>query len=177
MKKLQKEINWYEPSTERNYYIDLEYQGRIWVTKEMYQRLMKDNWSEWKRNERISKCRISNGHGGIKRCDKKCEDCIYFRSGETIYLDELYEKYEFELADFSSSIVDQINKNERNEVLWKAVSELDSTDQKIIKMFSLGVSEREIAKELGISRTTINYRKKVIIDTLRKKLQGYISKL
>ena len=168
------EIEWRVPTEERNYYIDLEYQGRIWVTKEMYQRLMSDVWNEWKRNERISRCQISSGNGGVKRCEKKCENCVYFRSGETIYLDELYEKYEFELADSSPSIVDQINENERNEVLWKAVSELDSTDQKIIKMYSLGYSEREIAKELQLPRTTINYRKKEILKILREKLCGSI---
>lgn len=174
MKKLQKEINWYEPSTERTYYIDLEYQGRIWVTKEMYQRLMKDNWSEWKRNERISRCQIFNENGGIKRCDKKCEDCIYFRSGKTISLDELYEKYEFELEDSSRTIVDRINESERNAALWTAIDELDSTDQKIIKMYSLGYSEREIAKKLQLPRTTINYRKKDIMKILREKLRDFI---
>lgn len=171
MKENQKEINWYEQTEERNYYIDLEYQGRIWVTKEMYQRLMRDDWNEWKRKERTSRCQISNENGGVKRCDNKCKSCNYLRSGQMISLDELNEKYEFELVDSSPTIIDQINEKERNDALETAISELDSTDKEIIKMFSLGYSEREIAKELQLPRTTISYRKKDIIENLREKLQ------
>ena len=29
-----KDVEWNKPSQDRNYYLDLEYQGRIWVDKE-----------------------------------------------------------------------------------------------------------------------------------------------
>jgi len=173
MAKEEKQINWQEPTEERCYYIDLEFQGRIYVTKEMYNEYMKSTWSEWKRNERSTRCQVSNGRGGVKRCDKDCKECPHFRSGKSVSLDEVYEKYELEIADKSPSIIEKMVEEERNAALWKAVEELDPLDQKIMKLLSEGFSERDMAEALGIPRTTISYRKKISLDFLREKLKDF----
>ena len=173
MTNKENQINWQEPTEERCYYIDLEFQGRIWVTKEMFHEYMRDEWAEWKRKERSSRCQVPNGKGGVKRCDKDCKECPYFRNGKSISIDDLYEKYEMELADKSASIIETMVEEERNKALWDAIAKLDPTDQKIMKLFSEGFSERDIADALGMPRTTISYRKKISFDILREKLKDY----
>ena len=173
MKKEEKQINWREPTEERCYYIDLEFTGRIYVTKEMYHEYMREEWAEWKRNERSTRCQVSSENGGVKRCDKNCSECPHFRNGRAVSIDELYERYEMEIADQSQSIIDKMVEEERNAALWNAIAELEPTDQKIMKLFSEGMSERDISDVLNIPRTTISYRKKVSFDILREKLKDY----
>lgn len=171
--KNDNQINWREPAEDRPYYIDLAFKGRIYVSKEMFHEYMRPEWADWKRNERSSRCQVPNGHGGVKRCDQDCKQCPYFRNGKTISIDELYEKYEMELADDSQSIIDTMVEEERNNALWNAVATLEPTDQKIMKLFSEGFSERDMSDLLHLPRTTISYRKNKCFEILRELLKDY----
>lgn len=173
MSKKENQINWREPTEERCYYIELEFQGKIWVTKEMYYEYMREEWAEWKRNERSSRCQVSSENGGVKRCDKNCSECPRFRNGRVISINDLYDRYGMEIKDQSRSIIDKMVEEERNSALWNAISELDPIDQKIMKLFSEGMSERDISDVLGMPRTTISYRKKTNFDILRSKLKYF----
>jgi len=56
-------------------------------------------------------------------------------------------------------------------MLSKALSELTEEERVLIdELFYNGKSERQVAKETGISQTTLNYQKNKIIKRLRKKL-------
>lgn len=171
--KNDNQINWREPAEDRPYYIDLAFEGRIYVSKEMFHEYMRPEWADWKRNERSSRCQVPNGHGGVKRCDKDCKECPYFRNGKTISIDELYQKYEMEIADDSQSIIDTMVEEERNNALWNAVATLEPTDQKIMKLFSEGFSERDMSDLLQLPRTTISYRKNKCFEILRELLKDY----
>ena len=78
-----------------------------------------------------------------------------------------------ELADDSQSIIDTMVEEERNNALWNAVATLEPTDQKIMKLFSEGFSERDMADLLQLPRTTISYRKNKCFEILRELLKDY----
>ena len=173
--KEEKAINWYEKSEDRPLYIDLEYEGRIWVDKNTYNNYMRDRWKEWKQKERLSRCNVPDEKYGLKRCMKNCFECIYFRNNKLLSIEEIYEEYELEIEDKSVSIIDELLEDELKEKLWQARDELEQLDQKIILLFSEGYSEQQISTILIIPRTTINYRKKISLDFLRKKLKSYMN--
>ena len=168
-----KDVEWNIPSQDRNYYLDLEYQGRIWVDKETYNNYKKDEWSEWKRKQREKRCQIPSDKNKIKRCDKECKKCDYYKNGNNISIDELYELYGYEFVDTSSLIIESIEKEEIKEKLMVEISRLNEIDQKILLLFSENKSEREISKILNIPRTTISYRKQNSFKILKEKLKDY----
>ena len=161
------------PSRKRKYKIKLENGKIVYVDYETFKRIMKSKWNDWKFKDRSSRCQISNGHGGLKRCIQDCKKCNHFRNGELISLDELYEKYNLHIADSSQSIIDKLNKKEINDALWEAISTLKPVDQKILKLFSEGISERDISRILNIPRTTISYRKNKCFEKLKELLKDY----
>lgn len=167
------QINWREPSEDRPYYIDLAFEGRIYVSKEMFHEYMILEWADWKRSERSTRCQVPNSHGGLKRCIQDCKECNYFRNGKLISFDNLYEKYEKELSDESQLIINKLIEEETNTALWKAISTLNPIDQNILKLFSDGVSECEISRMLKIPRTTISYHKNKCFEKLKVLLTEY----
>jgi RNA polymerase sigma factor (sigma-70 family) len=88
-------------------------------------------------------------------------------------LDRLYEDYEYEIADSSESPLDTLIKKEFKEKVKEAVSELGPIDQQIVISFMNGISEREIAKEIGISQKAVNKRKTKLFKELKEKLEIY----
>ena len=66
-----------------------------------------------------------------------------------------------------------LEEAELYKALWERVGKLCDEDQTILKMFSNGASEREIAEEVGLSQKGVNKRKKALFDDLRKKLKNF----
>ena len=166
------ESNWYEPSEERCKYLDIPgIPQRIWVTEEFYKTYKRDFWNEWKGKLLGSRCRIKSEKGNFwKRCDGDCSICPHSKTGNTLSLDQFFDDTELEFPDESVDIVRDICIEERNNTLWKAVAELDETDQLIIKGFSQGVSDSKLAKQLGISQPAVHKRRMKSIAILKEKL-------
>lgn len=57
--------------------------------------------------------------------------------------------------------------------LWERVGELCDEDQTIIKMFSNGASEREIATKVNLSQKGVNKRKKALFELLKNYLKDF----
>ena len=70
------------PSRKRKYKIKLENGKIVYVDYETFKRIMKSKWNDWKFEDRSSRCQISNGHGGLKRCIQDCKKGTHFRNGE-----------------------------------------------------------------------------------------------
>ena len=165
-------IDYEVPSEDRPYYLDIDGK-RIYVTEEVYRAYKQPLWAEHKRKERERRCQISNGRGGVKRCEEDCSKCPYSKTGSTISLDRLYEDYEYEIAASSESPLAALIKEEFKQKRDEAVSELGPIDQQIVISFMNGISEREIAKEIGISQKAVNKRKNKLLKELNEKLKEY----
>ena len=127
--------------------------------------IMRWFWSELKRLERPSRCRLENG----TRCTKSCRNCPRQREGAPLSLDALSETGT-EAADVFS-LEDHIIELELSEALKDAVSALSEQNRTIIILFSEGVTERAIAAEVGMSQKGVNNRIHKIIDILRESLR------
>jgi len=145
---------------------------QITVTEESYRAYKRPAWAEHKRKEREKRCVISNGKGGTKRCTSDCSKCDKQRTGSVLSLDKFAEDG-FDVADtidISELVADKLLFKE----LYKALEELDPENRRIMKLYAVGKSEREIADTIGLSQKSINNRKKKLFALLQKRLKDFI---
>ena len=143
------------------------------MSEEIYRAYKQPLCAEHKRRERESKCQVSNGRGGVKRCTDDCSICPFPKNGSTLSIDRLFEDYELEMVDKSESILESIVEDEFNRELWKAVDSLEEVDQQIARLFSQGLLERAIAEIVKLSQKAVNKRKTRIFTELKEKLKNY----
>lgn len=171
MTKDEQFIDYEVQSEDRPYYLVID--GKtIYVSEEIYRAYKQPLWAEWKRKEREKKCQVSNGRGGVKRCEDDCSICPFIKGGN-ISMDKMYDDSQYEFSDNSASALDNLVKEELNQKMWEAVEELSETDQLIIKSFMNGLSERTIAEKVNLSQKAVNKRKNKVFAELRIKLEDY----
>lgn len=158
-----------QPTTQR--YIEIDGQ-QIPVTEEVYRAYKRPLWAEHKRKEREKRCVISDGKGGTKRCAGDCSNCDKPRTGSVLSLDKFTEDG-FEVAD-PVDIAELVADKLLFEELYTALEELDPDNRRIMELFSIGKSEREIASDIGLSQKAINKRKKKLFAQLRDRLKDFI---
>ncbi len=162
-------------STNKDYYngtwhLTIEGQ-QIPVTEEVYRAYKQPLWAEHKRQEREKRCVISDGKGRTKRCMEDCSKCNLQRTGSVLSLDKLTMDG-FDASD-SLDIADLVTDKLLLEELFAALDELDPENRRIIELFSLGKSERDIAADIGLSQKAINKRKKKLFTELHERLKDF----
>ena len=144
------------------------------VNEAVYRTIMQDVWREEKRQQRMWRCKDGQGI----RCNKDCEMCDIYRYGEgpngsDVSLDQMQEESDFEpmgSEGHEDAVILKI-------VLDALIEELDSIipdSRRIIEMIRDEEMEKDVAKELGIAKTTLNYRKRKVIAFLREHLKDFI---
>jgi RNA polymerase sigma factor (sigma-70 family) len=154
-----------QPTIKRYIEIDGE---QIPVTEEIYRAYKRPAWAEHKRKEREKRCRDENGN----RCTGDCSKCDKQRTGSVLSLDKFTEDG-FEVAD-PVDIAELVADKLLLEELYAALDELDPDNRRIMELFSIGKSEREIANDIGLSQKTINKRKQKLFAQLRERLKDFI---
>lgn len=151
-------------------YINVDDQ-QIPVTEEVYRAYKRPAWAEHKREEREKRCLISNRKGGTKRCLEDCSKCTKQRTGSVLSLD----KFNAEGFDVPDSInIDELLEDKLLlDELFAALDELDPESRRIVELFSMGKTEREIAEFIGRSQKTVNNRKPKIFAQLRERLKNW----
>ena len=135
-----------------------------WVTEEVYKAYMQSQWREEKRLQREKRCRIAKGI----RCNQDCSKCDKIRTGSPVSLDVLNEK-EICVQDYSADVEEIVIFNIEFEKIMRIVMQLSPDDQMIVKMISYGLSDREMASYLGVTQSTLNYRKNRVLKTIRNR--------
>lgn len=141
------------------------------VTEEVYRAHKQPLWAERKRQERERRCIISNGKGGTKRCMEDCSTCDKQRTGSVLSLDKFSDDG-FDVSD-SVNIDELVEDKLLLEELYAALDELAPENRRIAELFSMGKTEREIAKYIGCSQKTVNNRKPKIFAQLREALKDW----
>ncbi|MBR0295061.1 MAG: sigma-70 family RNA polymerase sigma factor [Bacilli bacterium] len=157
--------------------------------KWMYVPCSKKQFEDWrsmqrdeaKRIDLETRCVVPSKRYGWKKCMENCDSCPYGklkREGNAISLDYTYEnedgdEFEFEIEDTSPSVVEKMEKQELLDELKRLLDELDDDDRQIIELFKLNMSDAEIAKALHSKKSTIQYRRSRIIETLKIKLEKF----
>jgi RNA polymerase sigma factor (sigma-70 family) len=148
-------------------YIQIEGE-EVAVTEEVYRAYKRPLWAEHKRREREKRCRDENGN----RCTKDCRLCTKpNRNGSVLSLDQFSEDG-FEPAS-SEDAFRRIEEGELQEALHTALAKLEPKDRKIAELFSIGLSERAIADQVGLSQRGVNKRKNRIFAQLREHLKNF----
>lgn len=76
-------------------------------------------------------------------------------------------------ADCVASPLEELERKEKIYLAMQALAQLEGRARRIIELYIQGVSNGQIAKEIGITKTNTNY----IISITKKKLQGIFYKL
>jgi len=148
----------------KDYYLPIDGQ-EIPVSEEVYRAYKRPAWAEHKRKEREKRCRDEKGH----RCTKDCSQCDKQRAGSVLSLDRFAEEG-YEIAD-SVDIAELVAEKLLLEELAIALNELDPQNKRIAELYGEGLSEREIASQVGLSQKGVNKRKTKIFNQLRQCLQ------
>jgi hypothetical protein len=143
----------------KEYYLPIDGQ-EIPVSEEVYRAYKRPAWAKHKRKEREKRCRDEKGH----RCTKDCSKCDKQRTGSTLSLDKFTEEG-FEIAD-SVDIAELVAEKLLLEELAIALNELDPQNRIIAELYGEGLSEREIASQVGLSQKGVNKRKTKIFNQL-----------
>jgi DNA-directed RNA polymerase specialized sigma24 family protein len=141
---------------------------QIPVTEEVYRAYKRPAWAEHKRKEREKRCRDENGN----RCNRDCSKCDKQRTGGVLSLDKFAEEgFDFaDTVDIAEFVADKLLLEE----LYIALEELDPDNRRIMELFSIGKSERDIAADIGLSQKAVNKRKIKLFAQLRERLKGFI---
>ncbi|MEK4103140.1 hypothetical protein NST28_03525 [Paenibacillus sp. FSL R10-2791] len=158
-------------------YIEIEGQ-QIPASEEVYRAYKRPAWAERKRKEREMCCIDEKGN----RCTKSCRECDLERAekglpplertSSVLSLDKFTEDG-FEAAD-AVDIAELVADKLLLEELFTALEELDPGNRRIMELFSIGKSERDIAADIGLSQKAINKRKTKLFAQLRERLKDLI---
>lgn len=133
------------------------------ATKEQYEAYMRPEWKEDKRQQRLAEKR------------KKQEETKTLQGWDTpVSYEELRETgYGFLGAAEQDSLEEIVEKEELLEALRRELAQLEDLDWTILEMFSHGISEAAIGREVGLSQKGVNKRKHRLLEQLRKQLKDY----
>ncbi|WP_424768005.1 RNA polymerase sigma factor [Paenibacillus sp. sgz302251] len=155
-------------------YIEIEGQ-LVPASEEVYRAYKRPAWAEHKRKEREMRCLDDKGN----RCTKSCRVCDLERAGKglpplertsSVLSLEKFTEDGFEAAD-AVDIVELVADKLLLEELFTALEELDPDNRRIMNLFGIGKSEREIADDIGLSQKAINKRKTKLFAQLRERLK------
>lgn len=123
-------------------------------SEEQYRGIIRDIWKEEQRTVRSRKCSISNGRGGLKRCDGDCKKCDRLKDGKALSLDRFYEENNLEFNDPADDKTDIILAIATLEDLITKLDSINPLYGRVIKMLYAGLSQRAIAATLGKPNST-----------------------
>ena len=142
-------------------------------TKEQYYAYMRPIWAEMQREERSRRCMVSNGRGGLKRCEGNCSKCEKMKTGSTISLENMKKETGKEVPD---PTIDTSNIALTTMLFNDLMKKLQEQDPQLAEIFSLlfdGESQRSIAKITGIKAQSSVESK---ISRIRRILQRHVSR-
>lgn len=164
-------INYEEPAEDRPYVFKVE-NTLLYVNKEQYAFLNEDRWNEYHENWERSRCLVPSQRGELKVCRNKCEECPLFRYGNkkpTYVLFSDWDEEEYVVQNHQESPLDLLIKEEEQRMMYEAIASLTNPiDKQIIDAFLNEISDSKIAEVLGISRTSVIYKRQRCIEKIKK---------
>lgn len=142
-------------------------------TKEQYYAYMRPIWAEMQREERSRRCMVSNGRGGLKRCEGDCSKCEQMKTCSKISVENMKKKTGKEVPDptidASSIALTALLFND----LMKKLQEQNPQLAEIFALLYNGESQRSIANITGIKAQSSVESK---ISRIRRILQRHVSR-
>ena len=160
-------------STARIYKIYLPHEKQwVEVTQEQYQAYYRNIWAARKRAQKHRQCMCPKSK--LWLCDGDCLVCRFHAPGDNLSLDLTYENSDGEeysmldkLTDHFASIDDIVTDQIMLDMLFTRLGEIVPEAHRIGDLRLAGLSDAEIADEIGIPRTTFLYRLKKAKELLQ----------
>lgn len=142
-------------------------------SEEQYRGIIRDIWKEEQHLARSRKCSVSNGHGGLKRCEDDCSKCTRMKTGSALSLDYLKDENGLEVSE---PVVDACGTVLTAVLFQGLMDKLRELDPELAKIFELlydGKSQRSIAKIIGAkSQSSVESK----IGRMRRILQQHVTR-
>ena len=142
------------------------------VTEAQYYAYYRDIWATRKRAQKHRQCMCPKSK--LWLCDGDCLICKFRAPGDSLSLDLTFENEDGEeysllgkLADQSASIDDIVTDQTMLDILFQRLGEIMPEARCIGDLRLAGLSDAEIADEIGIPRTTFLYRLKKAKELLQ----------
>ena len=143
------------------------------TSEEQYRSIIRDIWKEEQRVVRSRKCSVSNGHGGLKRCEGNCSECEHMKTGSALSLDDLKAENGIEVSEPAIDACSTALTAVLFQDLMDKLRELDPELAKIFELLYDGESQRSIAKIIGVkSQSSVESK----IGRMRRILQQYVTR-
>ena len=142
-------------------------------TKEQYYAYMRPIWAEMQREERSRRCMVSNGRGGLKRCEGNSSKCEQMKTCSKISVENMKKETRKEVPD---PTIDTSNIALTTMLFNDLMKKLQEQDPQLAEIFSLlfdGESQRSIAKITGIKAKSSVESK---IHRMRRILQQHVNR-
>ena len=142
-------------------------------TKEQYYAYMRPIWAEMQREERSRRCMVSNGRGGLKRCEGNCSKCEQMKTCSKISVENMKKETRKEVPD---PTIDTSNIALTTMLFNDLMKKLQEQDPQLAEIFALLYnceSQRSIAKITGIKAQSSVESK---ISRIRRILQRHVSR-
>ena len=107
------------------------------------------------------------------RNENRNEERRNFREMERcpISIDQMREDHDFEYADNSYyENQERERAQEVSDLIWSLVAEFDPIDQEIIRLYNEGHTDSYISQQVNMPRSTIQWRKRMVIELLKEKM-------
>lgn len=152
----------------------LEIDGlEVEVTEEVYKEYMRPIWREEKRVQRLYKD-FNNTDELYTKSRSLKEGFIEEAKGLPLSLDKALENSSFEPEDLEDVFL-ETSYLILLEQLYEVLKSFREKDMRIMKLHLINeFSQREIAKELGISQKTVSNRIKKLLPLIQEKLKNWI---
>ena len=147
------------------------------VTEEVYRSVVPEIDRIRKQMQRSGRCVCPKSK--LWTCDGDCAICPYSACGNTVSFDTPLDDAEgLTLGDTLVSDEPSPEAIAMDKALLAALYEeldrLDPDGRRICQFIMEGKTEREMAADLGMRQSTINYQKKRVLDLLREALKNFI---
>lgn len=163
----------------KDYYLFINGE-KVIVTEEVYRAYIRPVRAEQRARRREKKCCVMGEKGKLVRCTRDCETCEYAAagkksSGSFLSLDGLMDAG-FDAIDPNTDIEREFaEREERQEIKVKvqaAIEKLAPRQQEMVQLvFFEEMSQEEVAKRFGITKSAVSHAMERIYAALRKKLQ------
>ena len=143
------------------------------TSEEQYRSIIRDIWKEEQRVVRSRKCSVSNGRGGLKRCEGNCGECEHMKTGTALSIDDLKDENGMEVSEPAFDACGTALTAVLFQDLMDKLHELDPELAEIFELLYDGESQRSIAKIIGAkSQSSVESK----IGRMRRILQQYVTR-
>ena len=149
------------------------------VSEEMYL-----DHTRWIANERYRARRDHRcGNNNYTRCNGDCGHCIYQIPGDVLYMDSLVNtnndhsedgNFGLDIPDTNTSVEDLVVNEIMLTSLLKDLDGIMPDGAQIFSLIAHGFTERQVATKLGISQSTLSYRKNKLFNYIRQHREDFL---